>query len=163
MSETTVTSTGRPDRNATERVHRDGAPSDRRAPEPLVQPGTNIALKLPTALYDDTVSFYRDTLGFVVTEVDADDAATVSRSHTIEFGPVTLWLDQVDTASRSDVWFELTTHDLRAARQRLIDGGAVRCDEVEPLAGTGETSHWMRDPAGTIHLLHQVPKAEPET
>lgn len=118
------------------------------------EPGVNVAMKVPRAHYDATVAFYRDTLGFEVVPVEDTGAATVSASHRLSFGPVTLWLDRVDAAARSDVWLELATDDLAAATAHLAAAGIEPCDEVEPLHGeAGRTSHWIRNPAGVIHLL----------
>ncbi len=116
--------------------------------------GVNVAMKIPRAQYDATVAFYRDTLGFEVEAVDDTGSATVAASHRIGFGPMTLWLDRVDGASRSDVWLELGTDDLAAATATLGAIGIEPCDEVEPLEGeAGERSHWIRNPAGVIHLI----------
>jgi catechol 2,3-dioxygenase-like lactoylglutathione lyase family enzyme len=116
--------------------------------------GVNVAMKIPTAYYDATVAFYRDTLGFEVEALAETGAATISASHRLAFGPVTLWLDRVDTASRSDVWLELGTDDLAAAMAHLGAAGVEPCDEVEPIEGeAGERSHWIRNPAGVVHLL----------
>jgi catechol 2,3-dioxygenase-like lactoylglutathione lyase family enzyme len=116
--------------------------------------GVNVAMKVPRSYYDATVAFYRDTLGFEVEEVEDPGAPSISASHRLAFGPVTLWLDRVDAASRSDVWLELGTDDLRAAVDHLAAAGIVPCDEVEPLEGeAGERSHWIRNPAGVVHLL----------
>jgi catechol 2,3-dioxygenase-like lactoylglutathione lyase family enzyme len=115
--------------------------------------GANIALKIPKADYDATVAYYRSTLGMPVREVEDTGAPTVARSHLVDFGPIRLWLDRVDHATRSDVWLEVTTTDLPAATQHLEAAGRVPCDEIEPLDAIGETAHWIRDPAGVVHLL----------
>lgn len=119
---------------------------------PTFRGGPNVAVKIPRADYERTVAFYRDTLRFEVEEVDVSDAPTVSRSHRLSFGEATLWLDQVDTYSRPDVWLELRTDDLDAAVGRLAGAGVHPRDELEPLE-TSTRSHWIRDPAGTVHLL----------
>jgi catechol 2,3-dioxygenase-like lactoylglutathione lyase family enzyme len=123
-------------------------------PELEFAAGLNVAMKIPRAQYDATVAFYRDTLGFEVEELQDTGAATIAASHRLAFGPVTLWLDRVDTASRSDVWLELETDDLDAAVAHLAAADIHPCDEVEPLEGAfGGRSHWIRNPAGVIHLL----------
>lgn len=120
--------------------------------EPTFTPGTNVAMKIPPADYDATVAFYRDVLGFEVRPVEPD-ASTVSASHTVRFGEVTLWLDRVDAAARAEVWLELRTDDLAAARTRLAAAGVEPCDEVEPIPGLGASAHWIANPAGVVHLL----------
>jgi catechol 2,3-dioxygenase-like lactoylglutathione lyase family enzyme len=122
--------------------------------EPKFVAGVNVAMKVPRAQYDATVAFYRDVLGFAVEEAEETGAATVTASHRLSFGPMTLWIDRVETASRSDVWLEVGTDDLAAATAHLAAAGIEPCDEVEPLEGeAGERSHWIRNPAGVIHLL----------
>ncbi|MTV24241.1 VOC family protein [Nitriliruptoraceae bacterium ZYF776] len=119
--------------------------------------GPNIALKIPKADYDATLRFYRSTLGMEVQEVEDTGAPTVTRTHLVDFGPIRLWLDQVDGAARSDVWLEVRTDDLEAAAQHLTAAGSAPRDEIEPLESLGRSAHWIRDPAGVVHLLSQVP------
>lgn len=122
---------------------------------PTFTPGTNLAMKIPRAAYDRTVAFYRDVLGFEVAAVAETGASTVATSHTVRFGEVTLWLDRVDNYTHAELWLEVRTDDLDAARARLAEAGVEPCDEVEPLDGQGETSHWIANPAGIVHLLAQ--------
>jgi catechol 2,3-dioxygenase-like lactoylglutathione lyase family enzyme len=131
--------------------------------------GVNIAVKIPRADYDATVAFYRDTLGLPLEAGDAAEAPTVARTHSLPFGPNTLWLDRVDNYSRIDVWLELRTDDLDAALQRMADVGVHPVDEVEPLDATGGRTRWIRDPAGVVHLLVEdastarpAPSGEPD-
>jgi predicted enzyme related to lactoylglutathione lyase len=120
---------------------------------PKLHGGVNIAMKIPRADYEATVAFYRDTLGLEVTEQEETGAPTISRTHTVRFGPNTLWLDRVDGYSRSDVWLELRTDDLEAATTRLAEAGTDTCDEVEPFDDPGMRAHWIKNPAGVVHLL----------
>lgn len=115
--------------------------------------GVNIAMKIPQADYAATVAFYRDTLGWTLEEVDDTGAPTVTRSYVVDFGPCRLWLDEVPTTARSDVWLEVRTDDLGAAAERLAGAGVPIVDEVEPVDGLGSTAHWIRNPAGVVHLL----------
>jgi predicted enzyme related to lactoylglutathione lyase len=124
--------------------------------QPTINGGINIAMKIPRADYDATVAFYRDVLGLDPREVADTGAPTVSRSHTVTFGPNTLWLDCVDSFSRSDIWLELRTDDLGAATERLARAGIGTVDEIEQHEEVGTTSHWVRDPAGTVHHLVQA-------
>jgi catechol 2,3-dioxygenase-like lactoylglutathione lyase family enzyme len=114
--------------------------------------GLNIAMKIPKADYDETVAFYRDTLGLPVTEEDSG-TSSIARSHAVQFGPVTLWLDRADHAARSDLWLQVCTDDLQAAMAHLARSGVDPCDEVEQLPG--DRAHWVRNPAGVVHLVHQ--------
>jgi catechol 2,3-dioxygenase-like lactoylglutathione lyase family enzyme len=127
---------------------------------PKFEAGVNIAMKIPKAQYDATVAFYRDTLGLPVTEHASTGAATVAQTHAVEFGPVTLWLDRVDAYSQADLWLELRTDDLPAATTHLAEVGIAPCDVVLVFVDPDTPAHWIRNPAGIIHLLAQRP-AEP--
>lgn len=118
-----------------------------------IRPGANVAVKVPPDRFEDTVAFYRDALGFEVVEEDVADTPTLERSCSLRFGAARLWLDLVPGLDRTEVWFELRADDLDAARERLAAAGGQPCDEVEPFPGVGETCHWIRDPAGVVHLL----------
>lgn len=127
--------------------------SDDTPRSPTFTGGLNIAMKIPRADYDPTVAFYRDVLGLAVTEEANTGAPTVARTHRVPFGPNTLWLDCVESHSRSDIWLELRTDDVDGATARLSDAGIEPCDEIEPLSDPAGPYHWIRDPAGTVHLL----------
>jgi catechol 2,3-dioxygenase-like lactoylglutathione lyase family enzyme len=114
--------------------------------------GLNIAMKIPKADYDATVAFYRDVLGLPVTEQDPG-TPSIARTHAVQFGPLTLWLDQADHAAHSDLWLQVCTDDLPAAMDLLAASGTEACDEVEQLSG--DRAHWIRNPAGVVHLVHQ--------
>ncbi|MBB5079162.1 VOC family protein [Nonomuraea endophytica] len=115
--------------------------------------GLNIAMKIPKAQYEATVAFYRDTLGFEVKEEDVGYAPTVATTHSVKFGPNTLWLDRVDNYSHPDLWLQLHTDDLDAATAELAEVGVHPCDEVEPLENLATRTHWIKNPAGVVHLL----------
>ncbi|WP_432071134.1 VOC family protein [Streptomyces sp. AA1529] len=121
--------------------------------QPEFTAGLNIAMKIPKAQYEATVVFYRDTLGFDVREEDVSYAPTVSRTHSVRFGPNTLWLDRVDNYSLPDLWLQLHTDDLDAATAALAGTGIRPCDEVEPLHNLESRTHWIKNPAGVVHLL----------
>lgn len=121
--------------------------------QPEFTAGLNIAMKIPKAQYEATVAFYRDTLGFAVEEEDVSYAPTVSRTHSVQFGPNTLWLDCVDNYSQPDLWLQLHTNDLDAATAALARTGIRPCDEIEPLRETESRTHWIKNPAGIVHLL----------
>jgi predicted enzyme related to lactoylglutathione lyase len=114
--------------------------------------GLNIAMKIPKTDYDKTVAFYRDTLGFTVTEQDSG-TPSIARTHAVQFGPVTLWLDRADHAARSDLWLQVCTDDLPAAMTHLAEAGTESCDEVEQLPS--DRGHWIRNPTGVVHLVQQ--------
>ncbi|MDF2712432.1 MAG: hypothetical protein K0R62_8084, partial [Nonomuraea muscovyensis] len=43
--------------------------------------------------------------------------------------------------------------DLDAATSKLADIGIHPCDEVEPLENLDSRTHWIKNPAGIVHLL----------
>ena len=120
-------------------------------PQPTFQGGVNIAIKIPPARYEQTLAFYRDTLGLTLAPVPPGSPA-IARSHRTAFGPNTLWLDMVPTVEETEVWLELRTDDLSAARAHLAERGIAAQDELEPLP-PDFAGHWIKSPAGTVHLL----------
>lgn len=116
----------------------------------------NIAMKIPSARFAETVAFYRDVLGLPARDVTGTEiAAGVTRSVRVEFGPNVLWLDEVPNYSRSDVWLELATDDLPAAMERLAAAGIAARDELEPLPDAMR-AHWIANPAGVVHLVAET-------
>ncbi len=109
------------------------------------QGGANVAMKLPERLYDETLAFYRDTLGLDVEYQDEDGAR-------IAFGPIRLYLDRLPLQSQTDIWLELVTPDTKAARAHLDAKGTTVCNEVEALP-EGFDGFWIASPSGTIHLV----------
>lgn len=108
-----------------------------------MEPGKNIAIKVPLHRWEETVAFYRDKVGLTVTR-------ELENSTGFDFGAVTLWIDRVPQQSQTDVWLELFDDDPDAALARL---GSPCRDELEPL--TRVTGHWTSDPAGTVILLRR--------
>ncbi len=115
--------------------------------------GTNVAMKLPKAQFARTVAFYRDVLGMEVkVETGPETLAAVSRSAGVAFGPVTLWLDQVDNYAQAELWLELFTDDVEAATKHLATHGIDPQDELEPLP-SGLPAHWITNPGGIPHIV----------
>ncbi len=111
--------------------------------------GLNIAIKIPKAKYDQTVSFYRDILKLQVEQKPIDNP-TVSKTHEVKFGNNIVWLDCVDNYTHSETWLELNTDDVEGATRHLASNGIQTCDEIEKLP---ENMHWIADPAGTILIV----------
>lgn len=107
----------------------------------MIAPGKNIAVKVPSYRWDETVAFYRDRVGLTVTK-------ELTSSVAFAFGGVTLWIDRVERQSQVDVWLELITDDPDRA---LADLRSPNRDELEPLDGVN--GHWTSDPAGVVLLL----------
>ncbi|RLV54902.1 VOC family protein [Aeromicrobium phragmitis] len=122
-------------------------------PIPQFRGGTNIALKVPAAQYPATVAFYRDVLGLDVVENAAEPYGMVTTSARMEFGPCTLWLDQVENYASAGVWLELLTDDLDAASAHLERHGVRAQDELEPFPA-GSRAHWVSNPVFVPHVLH---------
>jgi hypothetical protein len=107
----------------------------------MIEPGKNIAIKVPLHKWEETVAFYRDRVGLTV-------AKELSNSVGFVFGSMTLWIDKVEKQSQVDVWLELFTDDPDAALTAL---GSPKRDELEPLDDVN--GHWTSDPAGVIVLV----------
>lgn len=115
--------------------------------------GTNIALKVPPHQWEQTVAFYRDTLG--LEQIDNPYTAGPP-SVGFAFGSNRLWVDRVPTLSQAELWLELTTTDTTTAAEHLAATGTTRCDEIEPL---GESpAFWISNPAGIVHLVATAPE-----
>lgn len=114
--------------------------------------GINIAIKIPKSKYEDTVTFYRNTLKLAVEE-KAITNPTVSRTHEVKFGANILWLDCVDNYTHSEVWLDLKTDDVEAATEYLKSHGIDTCDEIENIP---KDTHWIMDPAGTPFILNKL-------
>jgi len=93
---------------------------------PQFSGGANIAIKCPSHTYEQTVAFYRDTLGLPLIEEEKDGCI-------FQFGPNRLWIDSVPNLSHPDIWLELETNDTEAAASFLKVHGITRRDEVEQL------------------------------
>jgi catechol 2,3-dioxygenase-like lactoylglutathione lyase family enzyme len=91
---------------------------------PQFSGGANIAIKCPSHTYEQTVAFYRDTLGLPLIEEEKDGCI-------FQFGPNRLWIDNVPNLSHPDIWLELETNDTEAAASFLKVHGVARRDEVE--------------------------------
>jgi hypothetical protein len=109
----------------------------------MVEPGRNIAIKVPLHRYDETVAFYRDRVRLSLVQVNSNSTA-------FSFNGFTLWIDKVAHQSQVDVWLELFSDDPDRA---LLELGSPIRDELEPLDGV--TGHWTSDPAGTVLLIRK--------
>ena len=111
------------------------------------EPGKNIAMKIPSHEYDDTVRFYRDVLRFK--ELTGSGAGDTPR---FQFGDKVLWLDCMPGFSQSEIWLEVVTNDISKASAYLKEQDCHRRDEIEPLP-KGFKSFWVSNPANIIHLV----------
>lgn len=109
------------------------------------KPGTNIAMKVPPHLVDDTVRFYQDVLGF--------KRIRDHEPHVVfAFGDKNLWIDSVPTVSQAEIWLEVVTDNADAAADALARAGITRCDEIEELPD-GLSAFWISNPASIVHLV----------
>lgn len=109
----------------------------------MIKPGKNIAIKIPSYKWQETVEFYRDRVGLTVKRI-------LNESIGFEFGEMTLWLDRVEKQSQTDVWLELFSDDPDTAIEQL--GGPAR-DYLEPLDSV--EGYWTNDPAGVVLLVRK--------
>jgi len=115
--------------------------------------GGNIALKAPRHRSAATEHFYREVLGLPLLGRTTPSAAFPHGSPAFDFGGARLWVDEVATASRGDVWLQVVVADLERAMNRLAAAGVPVRDELEPLGDF--PGHWISDPAGTVLLVAQ--------
>ena len=109
----------------------------------MIEPGRNIAIKVPLHKWDETVAFYRDRAKLPVVN-------ELPNSVAFSFGSMTLWIDKVEKQSQVDVWLELLTDEPDKALQTLE---SPMRDELEPLDDVN--GHWTSDPAGVVLLVRK--------
>ena len=117
--------------------------------KPTFKPGKNIAVKVPPHQYEQTVTFYRDTLGLEQIDRSSPDAYD---SVSLKFGDKTLWIDKIDSLSQAEIWLEIQTDDIDAAAAHLEKANIVRREEIEPLPDDFN-GFWISSPADIIHLV----------
>jgi catechol 2,3-dioxygenase-like lactoylglutathione lyase family enzyme len=113
----------------------------------VFRPGKNIAMKIPTHEYEDTVCFYRDVLG--LKEISTGESGDTPR---FDFGGKVLWLDCVAGISQSEIWLEIVSNDIDQAAAYLEAQGCHRRDEIERLPD-GFKGFWVSSPSNIIHLV----------
>lgn len=109
--------------------------------------GIDIALKVPTHQYQQTLDFYRNTVGL---EEITDKAPATG----FILGPNRLWIDEAPTMSQAELWLELFTPDFTATAEQLAQQGVTRCDSVEPLP-EGFKGGWIMSPCNIVHMLRE--------
>lgn len=111
------------------------------------QPGSNIAMKIPTHEYQSTVRFYREVLRLI--EIPPNGADNTPK---FEFGDKVLWLDCMPGLSQAEIWLEIVASDIGQASDYLKEQGCYRRDEIEPLP-SGFKAFWISSPSNIIHLV----------
>ena len=112
--------------------------------------GINIAMKIPSEKYQETVAFYRDILLFDVEEVDVH-YPPVLETHRLCFGANILWLDRVKDLTVSEIWLELATRDINSATNYLQANDITTCNGEKETIQSDVLR--IKDPAGNILLM----------
>ena len=115
--------------------------------QPKFHGGNNIAIKIPSHVFEETVAFYRDVLKLTILE-------EVDNSVVFQFGTQKLWLDKEDRLNKPEMWLEIISEDVDAAEEFLKSRGIARRDEIGPLP-EGFKGFWICNPADVIHLVSQ--------
>jgi hypothetical protein len=113
--------------------------------KPQFRGGRNVAMKLPPHQYEETIRFYRETLGLDVRQ-------TSDNSHAVDYGPIRLWLDRCPTASHAELWLDIGTSDTKTAAKHLAAQGVTRCDAIEELPKDFD-GYWIANSAGIVHIV----------
>jgi len=119
--------------------------------KPMFKPGKNIAIKVPSHEYEQTVAFYKDILGLTLRQVSSPDSI---ESTTFEFGNKNLWIDNIAGISQAEIWLEIETDDIEAAEAYFEAMGCTKRDEIEPLPSEFN-GFWISSPSNIIHLITQ--------
>ena len=112
-----------------------------------IKGGIDIALKVPSHQYQQTIEFYRDTLG--MKEITDKPPAM-----GFAFGPNRLWIDEAPALSQAEIWLELFTPNFAQTEKQLKEEGVVRCDAVEPLP-EGFKGGWIMSPCNIVHMVRE--------
>lgn len=116
----------------------------------IYKAGKNIAIKVPEHEYHETVRFYREVLGFE----DAFEFDPENTSTAVKFGANILWVDSVVTLSQAEIWLEILTDDITAARDHLVKKGVQIRQSIEQLPDDVQAL-WIAAPGNLIHLLRK--------
>jgi hypothetical protein len=110
-----------------------------------IQGGINIAVKVPSHQYEQTIAFYRDVVGLKPFDAKAPAVG-------FELGPNRLWIDEAPLFTQAEVWLELFTDDHDGALAHLEKAGVTRADQIEPL-GDNFKGGWIINPANIVHMV----------
>ncbi len=119
--------------------------------KPRFKPGANIAIKVPSRQFEQTVVFYRDVLGLEQLGPAPQEQPGSTR---FGFGDKTLWIDRTASIDRAEIWLEILTDDAGEAAAYLDRHNIARCDDIEPLPA-GFKGFWVRSPADIVHLVDE--------
>ncbi len=100
--------------------------------------GKNIAMKVPSHQYNQTVQFYRDIIG--LPEIKQEDQQIICK-----FGDKNLWIDKEKHLSQAEIWLALECEDINEAEKYFKA-------KIEKLPGDFK-GFWMTSPCNIIHLI----------
>ncbi|MBV8043567.1 hypothetical protein [Pluralibacter sp.] len=112
-----------------------------------IKGGIDIAIKVPTHQYQQTIDFYRHTIGL-------DEITDKPPATGFVLGPNRLWIDEAPGLSQAEVWLELFTTNFKLAEKHIEERGVVRCDSVE-LLPEGFQGGWIMNPCNIVHMLRE--------
>jgi len=118
--------------------------------KPKFYPGDNIAMKVPPHEFERVTEFYRDIIRLPLIEHGEPDDSY--QSVVFEFGDKRLWIDKIDHLSQAEIWLEIQTDDVTAAKRYFAGLSIDRRDEIEALP-KNFNGFWIANPAGIIHLV----------
>ena len=121
--------------------------TDAKIPDAKITGGMNIAMKVPSHQYQETIAFYRDVIGLKPFDAKAPAIG-------FELGPNRLWIDEAPNYSQAEIWLEFFTKDFDAAADRLKKAGVPRVDQIEAL-GEGFRGGWIVNPANIVHMVRE--------
>ncbi|AUO64520.1 hypothetical protein WM46_06960 [Citrobacter freundii complex sp. CFNIH2] len=112
-----------------------------------IKGGIDIAMKVPSHQYQQTIDFYRNIIR--LPEI-IDKPPAVG----FELGPNKLWIDEAPGLSQAELWLELFTPNFSDAEKYIEQCGVVRCDAVE-LLPDGFKGGWIMNPCNIVHMLRE--------
>jgi hypothetical protein len=111
----------------------------------ILKAGKNLAMKVPSHQYEQTVQFYRDIIG--LRQIKERKPEIV-----FKFGDKNLWIDKENHLSQAELWLELECKNIDEAKRYLRRKGVIRRDEIEKLPKHFK-GFWITSPSDIIHLI----------
>jgi hypothetical protein len=109
--------------------------------------GKNIAMKVPSHQYEQTVIFYREIIG--LPQIKEEEPEIV-----FKFGDKKLWIDKVQHLSQAEIWLEIECDDINEAKKHFKQHKVNRRDEIEKLPRDFK-GFWISSPSDIIHLISE--------
>ncbi len=109
---------------------------------PLFARGSNLAMKVPGPLFEETVAFDRDAIGLPMLK-EADQTAIFA------FGAMNLHIDRCPQMSQAEIWLKLTCRDSAAAAKPSEDAGSPVATPSSPCRPASTVSGSPAPPASS--------------